>query len=139
MPPRVPPKRLFKNKDRIDAYKHDRSTKVGLKRMTRDHVDVLQNIEFALVKGARENRSIDDRMIDQALRACMNRTAPPDDAGYQVDGLCGALNAIRLMREDVSDEIWTAGLRTVDDSVRRHSNLSPGETSYLDFIQSYIR
>ncbi|MFI5454829.1 MAG: hypothetical protein ACHRXM_05200 [Isosphaerales bacterium] len=139
MPARKPPKRLFKNQDVIHAYQHDRSARAGLKHMTRDHVDVLQNIEFALVNQAREGPNIDDRMIDQALRSCMNRTDPPDDAGFQVVRLCAVLETTRLMREDVSYETWIAGLRTVDQSVRRHSNLSPGETSYLDFVQDYVR
>jgi hypothetical protein len=139
MPARKPPKRLFKNKEVIHAYEHDRSTKIGLKRMTRDHTDVLQNIEFALVNQAREDRSIDDRTIDQALRICMSRADPPDDADSQVGALAGMLDAMRLMRDDVSDGIWLAGLRTVDDSVRRHSNLAPGETSYLDFVRQYVR
>jgi len=138
MPARKLPKRLFKNKDVIHVYQHDRSAKAGLKRMTRDHVDVLQNIEFALVRQAGEDPNIDDRMIDQALRSCINQTDPPDDAGFQVVRLCGALETVRSMREDVSDDTWTAGLRTVDQSVRRHSNLSPGETTYLDFVRDYV-
>jgi hypothetical protein len=139
MPSRKLPKRLFKNKDVIHAYQHDRSARGRMKHMTRDHVDVLQNIEFALVKESRQDPNIDDRMIDQALRSCINRKHPPDDAGFRVVRLCAMLEAVRSLREDVSDEIWTAGLRTVDESVRLHSNLSPGETSYLDFIGDYVR
>jgi hypothetical protein len=139
MATRRPPKRLFKNKDVVHVYEHERSASAGLKRMTRDHIDVLQNIEFALVKQARENRNIDDQMIDQALRSCMNGTDPPDDAGVEVAGLCSALETVRAMRLDVPDEIWIAGLRTVDQSVRRHSSLAPGKTSYLDFVQNYVR
>jgi len=139
MPPRKPPKRLFKNKDVIHAYQHDRSTRGRLKHMTRDHIDVLQNIEVALVSEARGDPNIDDRMIDQALRSCIKRADPPDDAGFRVVRLCGVLETMRSVREDVPDDIWIAGLRTVDESVRRHSNLSPGETSYLDFVRDYVR
>jgi hypothetical protein len=138
MLPRKPPKRLFKTKDVIHAYEHDRSTKGRVKHMTRDHVDVLQNIEFALVSAARREPNIDDRTIDQALRSCINPTDPPDDAGSRVVRLCGVLEDVRSLREDVPDDIWVAGLRTVDDSVRRHSSLLPGEKSYLDFVDGYL-
>ena len=50
------PKRLFKNKEVVHAYEHERATKSAVKRMTRDHLDVLQNIEFALVSQARRTR-----------------------------------------------------------------------------------
>ncbi len=139
MLPKKPPKRLFKNKEVIHAYQHDRSAKHRLKSMTRDHVDVLQNIEFALVNEAREDSNIDDRTIAQALRSCMNRTDPPDDAGSAVARLCGALEAMRSLREDVSDEIWLAGLRTVDESVRRHSSRLPGARTYLEFVSDFVR
>jgi hypothetical protein len=138
MLPRKPPKRLFKNKDVIHTYQHDRSARGQLKRMTRDHVDVLQNIEFALVNEARRDPNIDDRMIDQALRSCINRTDPPDEGGFRVARLCGVLENMRSVREDVPDDIWIAGLRTVDDSVRRHSRLLPAERSYLDFAGGYV-
>jgi len=138
MPTRKPPKRLFKNKDVIHAYQHDRSAKGLRKSMTRDHVDVLQNIEFALVNAAREDPNIDDRMIAQSLRICMHQTDSPDDAGLPVVRLCGVLKAMRSFREDVPDDIWLAGLETVDDSVRRHSSLLPGVRSYLDFVNGFV-
>jgi len=131
--------RLFKTKDVVHTYQHERSTKGNLKHMTRDHVDVLQNIEFALVKCARDDSSIDDRLIDQALRICISQAEPPDNIDSRVARLCQTVTSIRSLREDVSDEIWIAGLRTVDDSVRRHSNLKTGETEYLDFVRQYVR
>jgi len=139
MLPNKAPKRLFKNKDVIHAYQHDRSAKSRLKSMTRDHVDVLQNIEFTLVNEAREDSNIDDRAIAQALRSCMNRTDPPDDADLPVGRLYGALEAMRSFREDVSDDIWLAGLRTVDESVRRRSSRLPGVRTYLDFVNGFVR
>jgi len=48
------------------------------------------------------------------------------------------LEEIRLFRSDVSDEIWRDGLRTVLQSVHRHSYLRPGETEYLDFVCEFI-
>ncbi len=136
---RKPPKRLFKTKDVIHTYQHERSTKTTLKHMTRDHVDVLQNIEFALVKCAQDDSSIDDRLIDQALRICISQAEPPENIDSRVARLCQTVTSIRSLREEVSDEIWVAGLRTVDESVRRHSDLKPGETAYLEFAQQYVR
>jgi hypothetical protein len=138
MSSRKAPKRLFKTKDVVTAFQHERSTKVNFKRMARDHLDVLQNIEFALAKCARHDSSIDDRLIDQALRASISQAEPPEDADTRVALLCRMLMSMRSLREDVADDVWTAGLRTVEESVRRHSNLEPGETSYLDFVKNYV-
>jgi len=60
------------------------------KRMARDHLDVLQNIEFTLVSAHR-----------------------------------------------VSDDVWRDGLRTVLQSVHRHSDLRPGSRAYLDFVSDF--
>ncbi len=133
------PKRLFKDKDVVHVYQHDRESKMSMKQMSRDHLDVLQNIEFALVTLAREDRSIDDRMVDAALREEMQRGGAGEDTSPQVEMLCELLQTIRSTREDVSDELWRAGLRTVRDSVRRHSHLHPGEKAYLQFVSQYVR
>jgi hypothetical protein len=133
------PKRLFKTKDVVHAYEHDRMTKGGLKHIERDHVDVLQNIEFALVTQARSDPTIDDAIIDQALRACIGRGDLPEDVDSRVATLHGVLESMRAAREDVSDEIWAAGLRRIQKSVRLHSSLARGETSYLDFVRPYVR
>ncbi|HUT46116.1 MAG TPA: hypothetical protein VMX36_07500 [Sedimentisphaerales bacterium] len=45
---------------------------------------------------------------------------------------------MRRFRSDVSDDIWRDGLRTVLQSVQRHSNLRPGEREYLDFVSDFI-
>jgi hypothetical protein len=134
-----PPKRLFKNKDVIHAYQHDRSTKTAFKSMTRDHLDVLQNIEFTLVQEARNDPKIDDATIDQALGNCLDQTDLAADADSRVVRLCFMLEAMRDIREDVSNELWRAGLRTVRKSVRTHSSLAPGDTGYLDFVRPYVR
>jgi hypothetical protein len=139
MASRKPPKRLFKNKEVIHSYQHDRETQTGMKHMTRDHLDVLQNIEFTLVTRARHDLSIDDNILDRALRICMNPVESEDDSDPRVVELCAALEAARAFREDVPEKIWRAGLRTVDDSVRRHSDLGPGEKSYLQFVEPYIK
>ncbi len=45
------PRRLFKAPDRVSSYQHDRSSTSRMKQMSREHMDVLQNIEFSLVSG----------------------------------------------------------------------------------------
>lgn len=107
----------------------------SMKRMARDHLDVLQNIEFALVSRYRSDRSIDDRIVADALRAAILDTAPED---IRAQSLNEGLADIREIRSDVSDDIWRDGLRTVLQSVHRHSSLIPGSRGYLDFVSDYI-
>jgi hypothetical protein len=134
-----PPKRLFKNQDVIHSYEHDRSTRSRMKHLERDHLDVLQNIESFLVQIARQDPVFDDRVIDQALRFCIKGTQPPEDADHRVPLLVKTLEVLREQRRDVSDEIWIAALRKVDESVQSHSELRPGEKSYLQFVEEYVR
>jgi hypothetical protein len=86
-----------------------------LKRMTRDHVDILQNIEFTLISDYREE---------------------PEDSRSQK--LNDSLEAMREFRSDVPDDLWRDGLRTVLQSVHRHSNLRPGERNYINFVSDFI-
>jgi hypothetical protein len=138
MLPKKPPKRLFKNRDVIHAYEHDRSAKNLLKRMPRDHPDVLHAIESAIVAAARQAFELDDFAISRTLRSFIRGTELPDDAGSGERVLAAHLTRARAAREDVSRDIWIAGLRTVDDSVRRHSALLPDEVSYLEFVKHYV-
>ena len=48
------------------------------------------------------------------------------------------LDEVRNFRADVPDKIWRDGLRTVLQSVQRHSNLMPGEREYLDFVSDFV-
>ena len=106
-----------------------------MKRMARDHLDVLENIEFVLVTRYREEGDIDDAAAARALQAVMNENLPLDPVSMS---LAEALTEIREFRSDVSDEIWRDGLLTVLQSVQRHSRLRPGETEYLDFVSQFI-
>ena len=106
-----------------------------LKRMQRDHLDVLQNIEFALVSVWRSNRSIDDHTVADALKAAI-RDEVPEDSRAQL--LNDSLEDIRELRSDISDDIWRDGLRTVLQSVHRHSSLMPGESRYIDFVSDFV-
>jgi hypothetical protein len=110
-----------------------------MKHLERDHLDVLQNIEFFLVQITRQDPIFDDRMIDQALRCCIKGTNPPDDADFRVAMLIKTLETLRERRRDVNDETWTAALRKVDESVQLHSSLTPGEKSYLQFVEGFVR
>jgi hypothetical protein len=133
-----PPRRLFKNRDVIHSYQHDRSTRSRMKHLERDHLDILLNIEFALVQIARQDPVFDDQMIDQALRCCIKGTDPPEDADGRVPLLVKTLEVFREQRRDVSDDVWIAALRKVDESVQLHSELQPGEKSYLQFVEEYF-
>lgn len=106
-----------------------------MKRMTRDHLDVLQNIEFILVSEYRKDSTIDDRIIADALKSAIDNEIPKNDRALSIKE---NLQEMRMFRGHVSDNIWQAGLRTVLQSVRRHSNLQPGLTEYLDFVSEFI-
>ncbi len=105
-----------------------------LKRMTRDHVDLLQNIEFALVSQYRRNGAIDDRIVADALRAAIQGAMPAD---ARAQSLTEGLEEIRELRSDLPDDIWRNGLQTVLQSVHRHSSLRPGARGYLDFVSDF--
>ncbi len=104
-------------------------------RIIREHQDVLQIIEAALVGVAREAEEIDDRSVEQILRHSILRSPPADpEVGAAMDWLTG----IRYVRKDVPDDVWRDALRVVYTSLRRHSKCTPGETSYLDFVAEFI-
>jgi uncharacterized alpha-E superfamily protein len=107
----------------------------SMKRMARDHLDVLQNIEFVLVSGYRSDRSIDDCIVADALIAAILDAEPEDSRARSLNE---SLENIHELRSDVSDDIWRDGLRTVLESVHRHSSLKPGSRDYLDFVSDYV-
>ncbi len=107
----------------------------SMKHMARDHLDVLQNIEFVLVSGYRSERSIDDRIVADVLIAAI-LDAEPEDSRAQ--SLNESLENTRVLRSDISDDIWRDGLRTVLESVHTHSSLKPGSRDYLDFVSDYV-
>jgi len=106
-----------------------------LKRMTRDHQDLLQDIEFVFISRYREDGRIDDRIVADALKAAIHGDTAEDALA---ESLNKDLEGARLLRSDVSDDIWRDGLRTVLQSVHRHSYLRPGEREYLDFVSYFI-
>ena len=130
------PKRMFKNQDVASPFQPSRSLGKLMKRMARDHPDVLQNIEFALVTCHRQDRSLDDRVMDAALRASL-ANQPPDDPRVAI--VFESLASVREMRHSVPDDIWSDCLRVVQDSVHTHSERTPGEIAYLVFASQYVR
>jgi hypothetical protein len=107
--------------------------------MTRDHTDVLQNIEFALVSVAKGQPEIDDHAVLESLNMSIKGRTPDESTDPKVAKLYESLESIRAMREDVSDAIWAGGLKTIAESVQNHSGLAPGEKGYLDFVSKYVR
>ena len=138
---RLKRKRALQKKDNIRKMSSERnlSATLGsgklLKRMSRDHQDVLQNIEFVLVTRHREDRSIDDRIVADALEAAIHGDTPEDNLAQSLNE---SLEGMREFRCDISDEIWRDCLRTVLQSVHRHSSLARGSRAYLDFVSDFI-
>ena len=118
-----------------DGTKEEPGSGKLLKRMTRDHQDLLQNIEFVFISRYREDRHIDDRIVADALKAAIDGYTAEDALA---ESLNKGLEKVRLFRSDVSDDIWRDGLLTVLQSIRRHSSLRPGEREYLDFVGHFI-
>jgi hypothetical protein len=107
----------------------------SIKHMARDHLDVLQNIEFVLVSGYRSDRSIDDRIVADVLIAAILDAEPED---IRARSLNESLENIHVLRSDIPDDIWRDGMRTVLESVHRHSSLKPGCRLYLDFASDFV-
>jgi hypothetical protein len=129
------PKRLFKATERASSYEHDRSPSARIKHVSRDHQDVLQNIEFVLVTLWRKDDTIDDRTVSVALRAAIAGTEPDEPRAAE---LFRHLASIPETREDVDDTLWKSALRVVDESVHTHSQCGKGETSYLRFVSPFL-
>jgi hypothetical protein len=129
------PKRMFKGQERASRYEVDRQPKARMEQMASEHQDVLQNIEFVLVDGHREDPTIDDRHVDAALKTALGGKEPEDPRAID---LAEQLASVRQMREDVPEPVWLECLRVVQQSVKRHSNLRPGERTYLNFAGRFI-
>ena len=112
-------------------FKETLGTRKLLKRMTREHLDVLQNIESIFISAYHEDGSIDDRVIAEALKAAIRGEEPVSTRAQVVSD---DLDQVRTLRADVTDDVWRDALKTVLQSVRRHSDLRPGEREYLDFV-----
>ena len=124
----------LKFKKRRNYERKEKPEKI-FKQMTRDHLDVLQNIEFSIVSACRDHRGIDDKIIASALKAAIAGDEPADALSAL---LINDLANTRRMRADVPDTIWTNGLKVVLESVLNHSDARPGDRDYLTFIQNFV-
>ena len=129
------PKRMFKGQERASRYEVDRQPKARMEQMASEHQDVLQNIEFVLVNEHRADPTIDDRHVDAALKTALGGAEPEDSRAID---LAEQLASIRQMREDVPEPVWLECLRVVQQSLKRHSNLRPGERTYLIFAGRFV-
>jgi hypothetical protein len=106
-------------------------------RFARDHLDVLQNIEFAIVTCYREDPhdQIDDATVMKALQRTLLGESPDVSP---VGLLMEAIAAVRRMRDETPDGVWNDAMRVVMASIENHSFREPGETEYLDFVDEFI-
>jgi hypothetical protein len=136
-------KRLAKRRKQLEQHGGRSLVKVKpasprtMARVVRGHIDLLQNIEFAIADCYRNDPlgGIDDATVMKALRQILLGTEP-DDTPQGI--LVEALIAVRRFRNGVSDELFRDAVRVVMASVETHSRLATGETSYLDFVQPYV-
>jgi hypothetical protein len=105
------------------------------RRMIRDHVDVLKNVEFTLVDAANESTEFDDHLVEKVLRHSIERTSSEDPI---VTWAMALLAEARDLRADVSDSLWRDALQVIYASLKRQSACEPGDTSYLGFISQFI-
>ncbi|KKM00152.1 hypothetical protein LCGC14_1807290 [marine sediment metagenome] len=117
------------------ARKQMKSGRGSMTRMSRDHQDVLQNIEFALVSTWRHRDDVDDKACHAAIESMLTRRQPRDEAA---SALSDQLLVVRAERDDVPERLWQDGLRVVADSIRTHSQRRPSEQAYLNFVGQYI-
>ena len=117
------------------SYQREEKPEKIFKQMTRDHLDVLHDIEFSIVSTCRSHSEIDDRMIASALKSAVADTEPVDRLSA---ALVKDLAQTREMRASVTGDIWIKGLKVVLQSVHTHSDTQPGDREYLSFIQDYV-
>ena len=114
------------------------SLKVGHaveRRLVRNHADLLQNIEFALVNAASDSHEVDDHCIERILRHAITQKASDDPS---TNSALDSLAEIRRLREEAPGDLWSDALRVVYTSLKRHSSCEPGDTSYLRFVSQYV-
>ena len=129
------PKRMFKGAERASSYVHDRSQTARIKKFSRDHEDVLEDIEVVLVYEERENPEIDDQVASLAIRARI-ANIPPEDSLAEL--VFSELAVVRARHATISDFEWIEALRVIHESIVRHSGRTPGEKHYLRFAARFI-
>ncbi len=105
------------------------------KTVTAENQDILQNIEFILLKNYRNNKMIDDKLCGEALRVLLYEKNCDLSLVYNI---VEELRQIREIRNDISEKVWRDSLRIVLDSIRTHSSMKPDERNYLHFISHFF-
>lgn len=124
--------------------------------------DILQNIEFMIVRLYKENRDLRDKNVIKALEAATSRyralaTKRPAPA-LKLEGLeletfeqielilenrreenqsIAPKRFSRAFKEPTQDEIFLACLRKIEKSAKRWTK-ERGERGYLNFVKDYI-
>jgi len=125
----------FKPIGRKRKFIRQENPKKLYKLMTQNYLDVLQNIESTIVSLYRRSAVLDDKIVVSALKAAIAGSDASDDSSRT---LVKDLENMRLLRANVSDEIWINGLKVVLQSVHNHSDAKAGDTYYLDFIAEFV-
>jgi hypothetical protein len=108
----------------------------------RDHMDLLQNIEFALVTTWKEDARVDDAAVYAALRAVReDDEARSPLAGEAAAAVRGILDWRRqnLEPHELSKPLRRAACKKIMGSIRNHSSCTPGDTGYLRFVSQFVR
>ena len=110
-------------------------------RMVSYHEDLLQNIEFFILEAYRRDpsRGIDDRAVLDGYRKAILGLEPDNSPSGLVVFTIANARAMRESIGSVDDKLWYDALRVLMRSVKTHSELRPGETSYLDFVGRFVR
>lgn len=77
---------------------------------------------------------MDDHVVAVALKAALAGIEPDEPMARSLVRL---LAEMRQARADVSDELWTDGLKVVRKSVDTHSAMKPGDRDYLAFVSAF--
>jgi hypothetical protein len=109
-----------------------------LRRMPEEYPDVLENIEFCLVQAWRDDPQVDDAAADGALRRALAGESADSTKNDQIGRALTALEAMRHLRGEITDDVWRDCLLTVKQSVHRHSSCAPGERKYLHFVSPFV-
>ncbi len=111
-PKRKPPKRLFKTTDRVSRFEADKSKRGMMKRMAREHEEVLEVIERACVTRWREYHDVDDHLVDLALHAAIVGETPDDPAVAEVSAALAIGRAAWVTRPTRSGSMPSAWFET---------------------------
>lgn len=117
------------------ARNQQRAMEALMKRVSRKHLDVLQNIEFTLITARRRRQDVDDQVCHAAIQSTLTAQASAVEA---VAELASDLADMRRLRSELKDQAWRDALRVVAWSITNHSDLRPGEIGYLTFAGQYL-